>query len=209
MPLARETVHNKPLNGRELKEIIRQDFAKQLESNGLLTDYIGYGRIGYEIRLTLHLDNFARTVATPTVSPSRPASKQEVEAVPGLAAIEAAPLQNPSPDAVVDGTRLTRNITSPNAERVRAGLGVPIVRQQMDGSKIEETVKYPPDPTFGEGNLGIEDVSAAMRREWKQPEPTPSAPSAPEPSLDSATIIDTDSIPAATDESLAATDSAT
>lgn len=170
MPLQRETVVNKALNGRELKEILRQDFAKQLESNGLLTDYIAYGRIGYEIRLTLHLQDFNRT-APVTISPSRAPSIQQVEAVPELASIETFPLSSAAPDAVVDATRLTRNITSPNAERVRAGIGVPVQRRQQDGSLIEETVKYPPDPTFGEGNIGLEDVSAATRKELGIPEP--------------------------------------
>src|SRR5271155_6162307 len=62
MPLSRETVHNKALNGRELKKILLQDSEKLFAANGLLNDYLGYGRIGYEIRLTLHLDNFSRTI---------------------------------------------------------------------------------------------------------------------------------------------------
>ena len=167
MPLSRETVHNKALNGRELKKILLQDSEKLFAANGLLNDYLGYGRIGYEIRLTLHLDNFSRTIDV-TVMPSRAPSKNEVAERPELAAIETSPLVDPSADAVVDGTRLTRSITSPNAERVRAGLGVPIRRKQQDGSTVDEIVQYPPDPTFGEGNVGVEDVTPQVTRELEQ-----------------------------------------
>jgi len=61
---------------------------------------------------------------------------------------------------------LTRRVTSPNAERLRAGLGVPVEVRQQDGSTITEELQYPPQPGAGDGDVTIEDQSAKARVKW-------------------------------------------
>jgi hypothetical protein len=187
MTLSKETVINKALSGAELREVILQDAEKLVAANGLLSNHIAYGQIGYELRLTLHLNNFQKTIDETKIF-SRPIPLDRQASQPGLAAIAAFPLPAAdSADAVLDATRLTRAITSPNAERVRAGMGIPVVRRGQDGSRQEEIIHYPPDPSLGEGNLGIESVTEQTARELGIALPAPDPEAAAAAEQDSAT----------------------
>ena len=160
---SRETVVNKPLSGSEIKEIIRADVERLLEGEGLLSHYIAYHRLAYDITLRLHLDN-----------PMRPESEVRVASQPSNSApqVESAPLSSPSREASASGVSVYRKIKSANEERLRHGLTLPVVTQGPDGTIQTEQVKYPPSPELGVGDIAITDASASARAEWKLTEPT-------------------------------------
>lgn len=162
MTLATETVVNRALSGEELKTIIRADFERALAGEGLLSHYLAYGRISYDITLRLHLDNPMCKESSVTV-----ATKISAD---GLTAPP--PLTDTTPEAVASGTRVERAIDSPNAERLRNGIPIPVRSPQQDGTVTTELVKYPPDPTLGDGDVKMTDVTADVRAAWKLTEPT-------------------------------------
>jgi len=168
MPTSREVTDNRALSGAELKRIIREDFDSLLANEGLLGDTIAYGKISYEVVLRLHLDNpLLRESESRTHS--RPVSKQAVAATPALAAVTGAPplkYPPPSSDAVVAAPAVSRNITSPNAERVRRGMPIPVEIEQPDRTRTTEFVTYPPDPSLGDGDVTFDDKTAEARQEW-------------------------------------------
>lgn len=176
-PTSRELIINKPLAGTELSQIILSDAARMLESNGLLSGQIAYGRVSYSLRLTIHLDNPAMRESSDTAR-SRPRATDTIAANPALAAIEAEPpLSSPSPDAVFDAFELQRDITSPNLARVEFGLPVDVAVKDQDGHHIEHAVTYPPGAykdQFVEPEL--RDVTPLARLESGiPPEPPPRA----------------------------------
>lgn len=161
MTTSTETVVNRALGGNELKSILRADFERLLDGEGLLSHYLAYGRISYDITLRLHLDNPMARESTIAV-----ASKPSAEFL-----TELSPLTAPSPEAVVGATNISRSIDSPNAERLRHGLPLPVVVRQPDGTVTTEHVKYPPQPELGPGNVTMQDASAAARAAWGLSEP--------------------------------------
>lgn len=97
MPTKSETAINRALSAAELSTILRRDFDALLARDGMLSSStIAFGRVAYEIRITLHLANPAypehRAAAV-----SRRFSRQEVSADPILAVVEPPPLA-PEPD---------------------------------------------------------------------------------------------------------------
>jgi len=163
MPTGTEKVVNKALSGLELKDILRQDFERVLGGEGLLSDYIAYGRISYDITLRLHLDN-----------PMMPESKMTIASKPShdQPTVEAAPLKDVSPEAVAAGQNLNRKIYSPNEERLRHGLPLPVITRGPDGTTQTEQVKYPPQPELGAGDMTLTDTTKETREAWKVPAPT-------------------------------------
>lgn len=182
MPSSSERVPNRPLSGAELKTLITADLERLISAEGLLSPHIAFGRVRYELSLTLHLDNAMRPQST-TVVVSRPPSVQALAVDESLAAIEGAPpLPDPSSEAIVSGNVLARTIDSPNAERLRAGLPIPVDRRQQDGTLITEHITYSPDPDAppDSGHVEVVDTSDATRRLWHQPPAlVPSAPPVP------------------------------
>jgi hypothetical protein len=162
MTLATETVLNKALSGEELKTLIRADFERLLTGEGLLSHYLAYGRISYDITLRLHLDNPMCRESAVTVAPRASAD----------GTLSPPPIANATPEAVVSGVRATRAIDSPNAERLRAGIPIPVRAPQQDGTVTTEFVRYPLDPSLGEGDITVADISPETRAAWKLPEPT-------------------------------------
>lgn len=140
-----ERAVNRPLSGTELAEIIRRDFEKLLDKDGMLRPHIGFGRVSYDIRLTLHLDNPAYPKHETGVR-SALRSKQEIAAQTELSAVETdQPLKGPSPESIVSASQRTRKIDSPNEIRVGLGMPVAIDVRGQDGHIREEQVKYSPD----------------------------------------------------------------
>jgi hypothetical protein len=180
MTTAREVAPNKALSGAEIKELLRQDFERLLDNHGMLTDYMAFGRIGYTIAIKLHLDNFLQRDSSIDMK-SRPVAGNLAATRSGLAAVEAPPLEDPSRKAVASGQVLHRDITSPNVERVRAGMPVPVEVNQADGTRTIETVKYPPDTTLGDGEMSITDSTDETRAEWGLPPRKVAAPVEPAP----------------------------
>ena len=163
MPTTNEIVHNKMLSGSELRKIILADTERLLANDGLLSDHIAYGRITYEIIIRKHMDNFMK-----------PEDVSWVSSTPKAGVVERGPvLHDPSPEAIVDAQRVTRVIDSPNTERIRTGLPVPVHVTQQDGSTTIESIKYPPQPELGKGNVKQDDVTAEARSEWGLPAEKP------------------------------------
>jgi hypothetical protein len=159
-PIANESVVNKALSGMELREIIRADFERLLENEGLLSHYLAYGRISYDLTLRLHLDNPMQRESSINI-----ASKPQANTP-----IEAPPLDHTSSKAVASGANVHRDINSPNAERLRHGLPLPVVTKGPDGTVQTEMVKYPPQPDLGPGEVTVTDTTKETRSAWKTTE---------------------------------------
>jgi hypothetical protein len=173
MPTGRETVVNKALSGDELKRIILADCQRLVDAEGMLSPHIAFGRVGYTISLKLHVDNPFIPDTTVEIA-SRTPSIQQLEKSPELAAIESAPLSSPSAESEPGAMDLTRTIDSPNAERLREGMPVPVQVKQQDGTTITESISYPPDsfPELGPGEVMIKDSTEMARQKWGLVEPS-------------------------------------
>jgi hypothetical protein len=167
MTTLRETAINKPLTGLELSELIRRDMERVITGEGSLSAHIAYGRCAYEIVLRIHTANSMMPLTENSIR-SRAASTTELEAQPELAALEAPPLADAPPDASIGGTTLTRRVTSPNAERVREGLPVPVEVRQQDGTKTVENVVYPKAADAGDGEVTVADSTNEAKTAWRR-----------------------------------------
>jgi hypothetical protein len=167
MPTASETIPNKALAGDELVKILMEDFARLLSQDSMLAPHLAYGRIAYDITLRLHVDDpYTLGVPHTTTVASKPMGKNIVAAMPELGTLETFPLAAPSGAAMAGGERITRDIVSPNAERLRMGMPVPIDVVQRDGSTNSRTVTYP--PSGEEGNVRLEDLSPEVTADVKK-----------------------------------------
>jgi hypothetical protein len=149
MPTSRELVPNKPLSGEELATIIKADLASVLAQDCMLTPRVAYGRVSYEIRVTLHMDNPMMPSSVAVVQ-SKLAASDAVEARPELAALNPPPpLPDASDDATVYSTERHRDIVSPNVARIEHGMPISVIRPGRDTGgnpiSVEEGVIYPPD----------------------------------------------------------------
>ena len=153
MPTMRETAINKPLSGLELRDLIRADCERLLANEGSLSAHIAYGRVGYQLILRLQTGN-----------PMMPATEIEIKSKPrvDIPALEPVPLGGEG--VTTGGTTVQRTVTSPNAERVREGLPVPIEVRQQDGTKTVERVVYPKPADMGDGNVAIVDSTADAKQ---------------------------------------------
>ena len=165
MPTARETIVNKALNGEEVQSLLRRDFDRLLQNTGLLQKHIAYGRIGWSVVLTLHLDNPYHSEDI-TRTRSTPAGRNVVAEHPERGAIEQFPLADVSAEADLVSQTLHREIDSPNAERIRSGLPLSAEVRNLDGTRTTEEITYPEDPSLGEGDVRITDTSDAERQAY-------------------------------------------
>jgi hypothetical protein len=165
MPTANETLPNRALTGEELKELLRQDFERLLDGEGLLQPYIAYGRVGYEIILRMHLDNQMNGTSESAIKSRQPARNADSQPP-----IDTPPLVGASKDALVAGTILERQIDSPNEERIRAGMPIPVEVTQPDRTVTHEQVRYPKgymQEELGEGKVKVaEEPEEMTRRGW-------------------------------------------
>ena len=147
MTTGAEKVVNNPLSGTEMKQLIMEDCQRLIDNEGTLSPHVAFGRVGYSITLTIQTGNVYY-----------PQSKIVVEGGEKL------PMVDPPPDASLGATTLQRNITSPNSERVRVGLPVPVVTRDQSGTTQTEMVKYPPQPELGEGDVKVEDTTQQAKQ---------------------------------------------
>ena len=163
MPSSREVVLNLALSGDELKAVIKADVDRLLAAEGMLVSNAAFGKVAYTLALKLYLDNpFFPESLTRVDSQPIPAAK--MEATPAMVAITRPPLP-PSPTRGVGGTVLHRDIASPNVERVRLGIPIPVLVAQQDGTKTVEKVQYPqPDPPAEDAYVWTIDETEARRR---------------------------------------------
>jgi len=159
MTTLRETAINKPLTGLELSEIIRRDMERVISGEGSLSAHIAYGRCAYEIVLRIH-----------TANPMYPIAENSIRSRSDVAtpAVEAPPLVDAPDDASIGGTTLRRDITSPNVERVREGLPVPVEVRQQDGTKTVENVIYPKQADAGDGDVTVTDSTNEAKSAWRR-----------------------------------------
>src|SRR4051812_27137679 len=146
MTTSKEIVINKGLNGEEVKQLLRRDFERLLANEGLLSHHVAYGRIAWDVRLRLHLQNPMSPESESSIASQRVGSNI-ITQDPSLAAIEKLPLSPAPPDSVVSGIELSHTVESPNLERVNSGIPVPVMVKQNDGTTSQQQVVYPtPDP---------------------------------------------------------------
>jgi hypothetical protein len=143
MPSLKEIVVNTALSGEELKVVLRDYFERLLTAEGMLTPNAAFGRVSFTLALRLHIDNPWMRDYPATTFKSERASPAAIAEQPSLVALERTPLADPSPDAAKHTTTLHANVESPNAERVRLGIPVPVVVEQRDGTRSVERIKYP------------------------------------------------------------------
>src|SRR5262249_53560000 len=110
-PATSEKVVNTALSGKEMKKLILADFERVLANDGSLTDYVAYGRGGWKIVLTLETGN--------------PRMLESVSTVEGG---EKLPIEG----AVTTASELERKFDSPNEERLRAGMPIPVKSKELD-----------------------------------------------------------------------------
>lgn len=171
MPTSKELVSNRPLQGAELTKIILSDVSRILSSSGLLSGHIAYGRVAYEVRVILHMDNPAYPRAEELIQ-SRPYPKDVTEGEhghPELASVESLPLKDVSPDAYLAADSLARDIQSPNAARVEHGLPITVIHRTPNSETREELVHYDKSALDGQANPNpdpvITDVTQQVKRE--------------------------------------------
>jgi hypothetical protein len=166
-PTTSELVTNRPLSGTELGHIIRKDVDRMLSDDSMLGSLVAYGRISYEVRVTLHMDNCSYPTHVTSVHSRRAAKDQ-----PALSAIEAGmPLAKASPTSVVSAHETHRDITSPNVSRIEHGLPVEILRRDGAGQTQSESVHYPPEMADAKGPAAIiTDLSDQVRQGFELPE---------------------------------------
>jgi hypothetical protein len=169
MPTARETTTNTALSGIELKTLLREDAERLLTEEGLLSDYVAYGRICYRLTLELMVEGPDETKKlSDTFIESRAAARDLIARVPAFAALRPPPLRDPPPSsgAVTAAIALFRRIISPNAERLRVGLPVPVMVRQQDGTTDQQMVRYPRPDDAGDGDVTVEDASERAHVRW-------------------------------------------
>jgi hypothetical protein len=167
MPTNNERIANTALSGGEVKQLIRADCDTLLAAEGMLSDYVAYGRMGYRLTLALYIDNPHHPRSESHIV-SRPHATAEIAINPPLAAVETPPLTSPSEESAIGATSLSRNISSPNAERLRANLPIPVAVLQQDGTTIINMVRYPANANVDPGDIVIDDVTEAALAEWKR-----------------------------------------
>jgi hypothetical protein len=149
MPMDSEKVVNRALSGTELKQLILEDCRKLVDNEGILAAHIAFGRVSYTLHLTIHTGNVYYPESTIKVEGGQPDEKL--------------PLVDPPVDASLGQTTLHRNIISPNAERVRVGMPIPVETRQQDGTRQIEMIHYPPQPELGEGDVSITDTTSQAK----------------------------------------------
>lgn len=172
MPASNERVPNKALSGTELKQIILNQITATLDRDGMLSNNIAFGRVSFEVRVSMHLDNPMYPLHTIEVL-SVPASKQQIVAKPELAAIELGPLVEPlSEDERMPSTELATQIASPNMARVSNGMPLQIQKRNLNTGQMETVeqkfVGDMPDPEEV-GNITVQrDTAKEQRDKWKR-----------------------------------------
>jgi hypothetical protein len=146
MPLNQETIPNKPLSGIEVKGLILQDLEKLLDNDCMLTEYIAHGRISWKVRYSLCFDNPLLPASEMSYATRKPAHKEQ-DPVPGL---DQFPLSESSPEMSFSAHEISREVDSPNAERLRTGIPVEVVGVDDDGRRTTKLVKYDTDETIPE-----------------------------------------------------------
>jgi hypothetical protein len=165
MPSSHEVVLNTALTAAELVDILRNDFDRLLKAEGMLNTTSAFGRCAYTLALRIHHGNpFLPDTTTRIESTPYPATV--TEKWPQTKALERPPLSEPVHQGGVATTTLHRDITSPNKERLRLGMPIPVRRQNQDNTFSVDAIKYPkPEDNKDEG-LSVMDEETARAKGW-------------------------------------------
>lgn len=167
MPTSKELVANKPLAGPDLAKIIQSDVAQLLQRDGMFSPHVAYGRVSYEVRVTMHMDNPSYPTHVTTMR-SEKRSDNQVAAEPELAAIEPdLPLKEPSLEEYVASVERQRRIDSPNLARIEHQLPVTVQVAGEGGSSQEKQVVYPKEAVEGVAPAPTDiDLTRNTRAAW-------------------------------------------
>lgn len=148
MPLSTEAFPNKPLDGAELAQVIRNHVEKMLEGDCMFSPTLAYGRCAFTVTLTVHVGDLInpRVEARTFVRPDG--------AVEGNA-----PLKNPPEDARFVSKERRKRIDNPNLERVHNGLPFRSQRRTQ--------------PDSGAPYGGVENIEVHVEPGGDYPEPEP------------------------------------
>ena len=141
-----DTIPNKPLTGNELSTIIQSDVERMLAHDGMMLEYMSYGRVSYIVTVKLLLDN--PTFPEHTINIKAKGNKEQTIVMP--------PVKDVSPEAVRVGRQKSRTINNPNLERLKHGL--PIEKtfiDPSDGKQKTQALKY----TAADAGLTEADVN--------------------------------------------------
>jgi hypothetical protein len=152
-------VPNEPLTGRELVEIVVNDVRSIMQRNGMFSDYVAYGRVAYTVTVKFHFAN-------PLCSEHQ--VKVRSRSQPGVPAIEGEPpLSNPGEQEAVLALQREREITSPNAERIIAGM--PIKVTVRSGDRLEtKKLQYDKNRVPPRAEPEDVDISEQVKDEWRK-----------------------------------------
>lgn len=143
--MSREVIPNKGLSGLEVAEIIKNRVGFILDRDGFLSNNRSFGRFSFEVKVTLHFDNFLYPEHVALIKPEA-MSKQQLTANPGLAAMEPTiPLPNPSGDDEVSATETVDIIQSPNGARLEHDLPIQVQYRDSSGNQAIKDIKYDGD----------------------------------------------------------------
>lgn len=168
MPLNQETIPNKPLNGIEIRDLMMRDLEKMLANDCMVSDNLAYGRISWKLRYSLNFDNPVLQNSEISYA-TRPHAHNDPNKIDQL---EAFPLEKPSTEAVFSSSEAERNVESPNAERLRAGIPVEVQTIDDEGKRVGKLVQYENSPDNPD-TLSIRDVTDEERAEQKITLPPP------------------------------------
>lgn len=147
MPAASETVPNRPLDMSELRQLLEKDFTRLLDGHSILASPMAFGRVSYRITLVITSEQGENY---DIFLDSRSQPQDKVRNQESLAAVTAHPMPNQTELTKTLTRELQRNISSPNRERLREGLPVPVEVKNRDGGTRTEAIQYHPDPTMAE-----------------------------------------------------------
>jgi hypothetical protein len=156
MALSTERVVNRPLSGKELRKVILDHVEEMLAKDGMLAEYIGYGRVAFTVRVELHLDN-----------PSTPKHVVRMRASAEAPLEGAPPLENPSGEAVATGSERVVTVDSPNLTRMYHDMPIHVYRNDGKGGVAEHPVAYAKEGLPELPALEERDISAELETKWK------------------------------------------
>jgi hypothetical protein len=146
-PTASEAVPNRALDALEVRKLVERDFTKLLDGHSVLASPMSFGRVSWKISLVLTTEEHRM----PIEIDSRPEARNLIAQNPGLAAVTSHPMPSQTDLTKTLTRELERHVTSPNAERLREGLPVPVdVKDKSTGATHVEHVQYAPDPSMPE-----------------------------------------------------------
>lgn len=143
--MAQDMQPNKPLSGKELRNLIVNDISSVLDQDVMLQHHVAYKQVAYQITVKIMVNNPIIPDWKNKIT-SKKSTLQQVDANATMESVEAFPLKHEETDEAMDfGMERTRTIESPNQSRIENGLKVPVTRRTAEGDVVEEGILYDTD----------------------------------------------------------------